>query len=220
MPDARTHFVFDAYGTLFDVHTPARALAPLIGEGWERLSAIWRYKQLEYTWIHAGLGRHMPFREATRQGLVYALKFCGHDEALAPTILEGYARLETFPDVVPALQALKARGARLAILSNGDPDMLDDLVNNASLGDVFDAVISVEAAGTFKPAPQVYALCTDYFSVAPSAITFMSSNRWDIAGATAFGFETIWINRFGSPDEYPDLPPRRVLATLDPLLAL
>ncbi len=218
MTETRKHFVFDAYGTLFDVHTPARALAPLIGEGWPRLSAVWRYKQLEYTWIHAGLGRHMSFREATRQGLVYALTYCGHDEALAPKILESYARLETFPDVAPTLRALKARGARLAILSNGDPDMLAELVTNASLGDVFDAVISVEAAGTFKPAPAVYALCTERFAVAPEAITFLSSNRWDIAGAAAFGFETIWVNRFGSPDEYPALAPRRVVASLEPLL--
>ena len=219
MTETRKHFVFDAYGTLFDVHSPARALAPLIGEGWPRLSAVWRYKQLEYTWINAALGRHMPFREATRQGLVYALKFCGHDEALAPKILEGYARLETFPDVAPTLHALKARGARLAILSNGDPDMLDELVENASLRAVFDAVISVAAAGTFKPAPQVYALCTERFAVAPAAITFMSSNRWDIAGATAFGFESIWVNRFASPDEYPELAPRRVFTTLEMLLA-
>ena len=218
MPEARKYFAFDAFGTLFDVHSAARAAAPLIGEHWPRVSEIWRAKQLEYTWIHAGLGRHIPFREATRQGLLYALAVCGCDERQAPRILDEYTRLATYPEVAEVLSGLKAHGARLAVLSNGDPDMLDALARHAGLRDIFEALISVSAAGTFKPAPAVYKLCTDQFGVGPALVTFLSSNRWDIAGAAAFGFRAVWVNRSGAPDEYPHLAADRTIADLRPLL--
>lgn len=214
-----SHFVFDAYGTLFDVHAPARALAPLIGETAARLSAIWRYKQLEYAFVHAAMDRHIPFREATRQSLDYALKFCELDAGLAPQILAAYARLDMFPEVSATLAALKAQGAKLAILSNGDPDMLDELVRHARLAEMFDAVLSVAAAGTFKPAPKVYLLATQAFGVTPRDITFLSSNRWDVAGAAAFGFTVYWVNRAASLEEYPHLPPARVIGSLAELIA-
>ncbi len=211
------HFVFDAFGTLFDVHSVAREHAGRLGPNWPRLSEIWRNKQLEYTWIYAGLGEHIPFREITRQSLHYALRIMGLDEALAPLLLESYRRLAVFPEVETVLRALKARGAKLAILSNGDMDMLDDIVEHANLGSVFDAVISARVAGTFKPVPKVYALATEVFKVKPEKITFLSSNRWDIAGAASFGFQTIWVNRAGNPDEYPHLPAGRIVSDLAPL---
>jgi 2-haloacid dehalogenase len=212
------HFVFDAFGTLFDVHSAARGCAQIIGPQWPRVSEIWRNKQLEYSWIYAGIGRHMPFREATRQGLIYALQVTGLDTAMAREVLAAYSRLAPFAEVPEVLVTLKARGDKLAILSNGDPDMLDELVANAGLANLFDAVLSVEAAGTFKPAPQVYALCQRRFGVAASELTFMSSNRWDIAGARAFGMTPIWVNRSGAPDEYPDLAPVRIVGDLSALL--
>ncbi|MEQ1717418.1 MAG: haloacid dehalogenase type II [Hyphomicrobium sp.] len=218
MPPAGEHFVFDAFGTLFDVHAAARASAPLIGESWPRVSEVWRAKQLEYSWIHAGLGTHVPFRDLTRQGLHYALSICGVDAGVESAILESYGRLAVFPEVPDVLRGLKAQGAHLAILSNGDPDVLDGLVAHADLGGVFDRVLSVQAAGTFKPSPRVYALVTEAFPVAPGAITFLSSNRWDIAGASAFGFTPIWVNRADAPDEYPDLAPQRVVRDLRALL--
>lgn len=211
-------FVFDAFGTLFDVHSAARKHAPNIGEAWPRLSEIWRTKQLEYSWIHAGLGTHMRFEEATRQALLYALKTCGLRSELAAGILPTYRALEVFSEVPHILSTLKSRGARLAILSNGDPDVLADLVENAKLDGMFDAVISVTTAGTFKPNLRVYALACDAFDVEPSEITFCSSNRWDIAGASAFGFSPVWINRTGAPDEYLDMPAERIVSDLRGLI--
>ena len=216
--EAAEHFVFDAYGTLFDVHSVAREHAGLLGPNWPRLSEIWRNKQLEYTWIFAGLGQHVPFREITRLSLLYALRVTGLDEAIAPRLLESYQRLAVFREVETVLRALKARGAKLAILSNGDTDMLDDLIENANLTGVFDALISVRVAGTFKPVPKVYALATEVFEVKPEEITFLSSNRWDIAGAASFGFQTVWVNRAGNPDEYPDLPAGKTVSDLSPLI--
>jgi 2-haloacid dehalogenase len=211
------HFVFDAFGTLFDVHSVAREHAALLGPNWPRLSEIWRNKQLEYTWIYAGLNEHYPFRDITRLSLHYALRMTGLDEAIAPRLLESYQRLAAFPEVESVLRALKARGAKLAILSNGDTDMLDDLVEGANLDGVFDALISTRVAGTFKPVPKVYALATEVFNVKPDAITFVSSNRWDIAGAASFGFQTIWVNRAGNPDEYPQFPASKTMADLTAL---
>lgn len=214
------YFVFDAFGTLFDVHSAARGCSAIIGPQWPWVSEIWRNKQLEYSWIYAGIHRHMPFREATRQGLVYALRVCGLEPSLAPDVLAAYDRLSPFDDVKSTLEALKARGCKRAILSNGDPDMLDQLVGNAGIADLFDAKLSVAAAGTFKPAPQVYALCQQHYGVLPGEIVFLSSNRWDIAGARAYGFVPIWVNRAGAPDEYPELAPARTLSNLTELLSV
>jgi 2-haloacid dehalogenase len=198
-------FVFDAFGTLFDVHSAARENAALLGDKADRVSQIWRAKQLEYTWIHAGIGDvGLPFREITRRSLHYALEVCGVPESVAPQLLGSYQSLAPFVEVPAALRRLKASGAKLAILSNADTDMLDDLVSNARLDGVFDYLISVRVAGTFKPSPRVYALATEVFNCEPGAITFVSSNRWDAAGAKAFGMKTIWVNRSSAPDEYPD----------------
>jgi 2-haloacid dehalogenase len=196
---------FDAYGTLFDVNGAARECAADIGEAWPKLAETWRAKQLEYTWIHASAGLSVSFREVTARSLEYALAACGIETSSAPKLLQAYRRLPAFPDVGGALSRLKSRGAKLAILSNADADMLDELVRTAGLTALFDRLISTAAASTFKPSPRVYALVTDAFTISPNAITFVSSNRWDVAGAKAFGFRTVWVNRRRAPDEYPDL---------------
>ena len=212
-------FVFDAFGTLFDVHSAARENAARLGDAAVRVSEIWRAKQLEYTWIAAGISTGAgeaapPFRELTRLSLHYALNVCGLAADVAPGLLESYQRLAPFAEVPATLRRLKASGAKLAILSNADPDMLDDLVISARLEGVFDHLISARVAGTFKPAARVYALSLVVFHCEPGAITFVSSNRWDAAGAKAFGFNTIWVNRTEAPDEYADLPADRVVADL------
>ncbi len=208
-------FVFDAFGTLFDVHSAARENAAALGDQAVRVSEIWRAKQLEYTWISAGIGGVAPpFREITRLSLHYALAVCGLPADVAPGLLESYQRLAPFAEVPTTLRRLKASGAKLAILSNADPDMLDDLVVNARLEGVFDYLISARVAGTFKPAPRVYAQATEVFRCEPRAITFVSSNRWDVAGAKAFGFKTLWVNRSGLPDEYGDLPADKSVSDL------
>lgn len=213
-------YVFDAYGTLFDVHSAVAKLSGEIGPQAGQLSQLWRTKQLEYTWIHCGTGRYRSFRQLTSESLDFAIAATG---GIAPDLrtrlLKAYATLDAYPEVPAVLAALKARGAKLAILSNGDVDMLDDAIAGARLEGVFDALISVSIVKTYKPAMRVYALATEQFGCAPGDITFLSSNRWDIAGAKAFGFNTVWINRSGAPDEYHDLDPGRVLTSLSPLAA-
>lgn len=218
MARASAYFVFDAFGTLFDVHSAVREHAGALGAVSGRLSEIWRAKQLEYTWINSGLNRHVPFRDLTRQALLYALAVCELDAAIAPRLLRAYQSLQPYREVPNVLRRLKEQGAKLAILSNGDTDMLDEIAANAGLNGVFDALISVEVAGTFKPAPRVYALATEAFGVSAGDISFLSSNRWDIAGAKAFGFKCIWVNRSGAPDEYPELGADQIVSNLSALL--
>ncbi len=199
-------YAFDAYGTLFDVHAAASAHRAEIGDKWERLSLTWRQKHLEYTWIHAMTGRMVPFWTLTQRSLDFAIASVGGVPAgVREKLLGAYRSMAAFPEVGDVLARLKANDARLAILSNGDPDMLTDAVAAAGLGGVFDAVLSVREAGVFKPDMSVYRLVTDKFGCAPGAVSFQSSNRWDIAGARVFGFKTVWINRAGAPDEYPDM---------------
>ena len=213
-------FVFDAYGTLFDVHAGASRHRDAIGVSWERLSQIWRQKHLEYTWIHAQTGRPETFWALTQQSLDYAIAAAGGiPPGIRDKLLAAYRSMATFEEVPAVLAGLKAHGAKLAILSNGDPDMLRDAVTTAGLDGVFDAVLSVQPAGIFKPAMRVYALVTDHFSCRPADVSFQSSNRWDIAGAHVFGFRTVWINRGGLPDEYPGMPADLVTRDLKPLLS-
>lgn len=214
-------FVFDAYGTLFDVHSAAGRLKDAIGPHAARLSEIWRAKHLEYTWVLSLAGRQATFRALAEQSLDTAIAMAG---GIAPgmreRLLDGYLTLDAYPEVARVLGALRERGSRLAILSNGDPDMLAAAVASAGLHGLLDAVLSASAAQIFKPSARVYALATSRLGLQPGQIVFVSSNRWDVAGARACGFETVWINRMSGPDEYPDLSPGAVAANLDALLEL
>lgn len=219
MADPSPIFVFDAYGTLFDVHSATRVYADAFGPNAQRFSDIWRAKQLEYTWIYAGMGcgidRPAPsFADLTRVSLEYALDATGCDARLAPDLIAASKTFAPFAEVPDNLRALRAIGARLAILSNADPDTLLSLVTNAGLDALFQHLISVRPTGTYKPAPPVYRLATDAFGCAPAAIRFVSSNRWDCAGAKAFGFSTVWINRTSAPQEYDAFVPDIVLQML------
>jgi 2-haloacid dehalogenase len=214
-----SHYVFDAYGTLFDVHAAASKYRDEIGASWEKLSQTWRTKHLEYTWIHAQTERPTSFWSLTERSLDYAIAVSGGALAgVREKLLSAYRGMNAFPEVADVLAGLKRKGAKLAILSNGDADMLADAVSAARLEGIFDDVLSVQAAGIFKPSMKVYQLVTDRFGCAPGAVSFQSSNRWDIAGAKVFGFHCVWINRAGSPDEYPDMPADRVTSDLRPLL--
>ena len=211
--------VFDAYGTLFDVHAAVARHAGAVSPDADRLSETWRAKQLEYSWVLGLMGRHAPFWDLTEQALDYALACCpGVDRALRAPLLDAYRDLDAYPEVPGTLRALRAAGWRTAILSNGDTGMLERAVASAGLADDLDAVLSVEAARTFKTDPAAYRLATARFGVAPKAVLFASSNRWDVAGATAFGFPSVWVNRKGLPDEYQDFPPERIVSRLDALL--
>jgi 2-haloacid dehalogenase len=213
-------FAFDAYGTLFDVHAAVRRHAAAVGPDAAALSDVWRIKQLEYTWVRSLMGVHRDFWQLTADALDYALaRFPAVDRKLKAPLLEAYRALDAFPEVPGVLAGLKRGGSRLAILSNGSEAMLAAAVERAKIGDLLDAVLSVDTVGIFKTDPKVYRLVLDRFGVAPAEVSFQSSNRWDIAGAAAFGFRPVWINRTGQPDEYGDLPPAAVLSSLSGLAA-
>ena len=213
--------VFDAYGTLFDVHSAVEGLRPQIGPQADRLSELWRAKTLEYTWIHALAGKPVSFRKCLKNGLDFAISATGgHPDDLRDALLSAYDTLAAYPEVTEALTALRKKRSRLAILSNGDADMLDKAARSAGLEALFDAVLSASDVGIFKPSSRVYRLAMTKFGATREEITFVSSNRWDVAGATAFGFRAIWINRSHAPDEYPDMPAAAVVPDLHGLLAL
>lgn len=215
------YFVFDAYGTLFDVHSAASRYREAIGADWDRLSQVWRAKHLEYSWIHAQTGRHIPFWTLAERSLDYAIAATGGvPDGVRDKLLSAYRSLMAYPEVADVLRNLRRAGAKLAILTNGDRDMIDDAIVSAGLGGMLDEIITVHEAGIYKPHPAVYQLACDRFGAPPEAISFQSSNRWDIAGAKAFGFHCVWINRQGAPDEYPDMPADRVYSDLEPLLLM
>ena len=214
-------FVFDAYGTLFDVHAAIARHRAAAGPDADRASEVWRAKQLEYTWTLTLAGQYEDFWTLTERALDFALaRFPSVDRALKPELMDAYRTLDAFADASAILRALKARGRRTAILSNGSPDMLAAAVDAAALGADLDAVLSVDAVRMYKPRPEVYRLVTTHFGVAPADVLFVSSNRWDVMGATAFGFSVAWVNRSKMPDEYTELAPAHVLRDLGELQTL
>jgi 2-haloalkanoic acid dehalogenase, type II len=211
-------YVFDAYGTLFDVHAATRRHAERVGPDYQRLSEMWRAKQLEYSWVRALAGAYVDFWQLTEQALDYSLeRMPSVDRSLRADLLSAYWTLDCYPEVPAVLRSLQAQGARVAVLSNGSPQMLAAAVKNAALDTVIDDVFSVDALKTYKTAPAVYDLVATTYRLYPEAVSFQSSNRWDIAGATKFGFRTVWINRTGMPDEYHDLAPDLILPSLESL---
>ena len=208
-------YVFDAYGTLFDVHSAVRRHSDRIGPDGQLLSEIWRAKQLEYSWVRTLMGSYRDFWQLTEEALDFAFaKVPSADPAFRQDLLDAYRAIDCYPEVPAVLKALKADGARLAILSNGSPAMLDAALRFTGLDEFFDAIFSVDAIGRFKTDPAVYDLVTTAWRLYPANVSFQSSNRWDIAGATRFGFRTVWINRSSQPDEYRDLAPALILPSL------
>ncbi len=208
-------FVFDAYGTLFDVHAAIAKYHAQAGPEAGRMSEIWRTKQLEYSWTLTLAGHYTDFWTLTERALDYALaRVPSVDNALKPKLLEAYFKLEAFPDAKAALRALKAKGHRTGILSNGSPNMLTGAVDAAGIGANLDAVLSVDTLKMFKPRPEVYGLVTEYFRCPPGDVSFVSSNRWDVMAGVSVGFRGLWVNRSRMPDEYTDFPPQEVLSDL------
>jgi 2-haloacid dehalogenase len=204
--------VFDAYGTLFDFASAARNCRDLIGDQTDKLTALWRDKQLQYTWLRAVQGRHADFWQVTGDALDYSLETLALDNpALRERLMLLYLTLEPFPDVPAVLKQLKDAGMRTAILSNGSPEMLAPLVTAAKLNPVLDAVLSVDEAGVYKPHAKVYQLAVDRLGVPASAIAFQSSNAWDAYAAKAFGMQVVWCNRYGQrPERLPGTPDREI----------
>ena len=212
---------FDAYGTLFDVHASARAERAALGDRWERLATAWRERQLQYTWVRALAGRHADFRRVTADALDWALEALGiRDAALRDRLLALYDRLDAFAEVPATLAALHRAGVRLAILSNGSPDMLAAAVDAAGIGGLLEAVLSVEAVGVYKPHPAVYRLAVDRLGVPPERLGFVSANGWDAFGAKAAGLRVAWCNRSGQPTDRLPAAPDAVIRDLSELPAL
>jgi 2-haloacid dehalogenase len=187
--------VFDAYGTLFDIQSVASVTEQAFPGYGEIITQVWRIKQLEYTWLRSLMRRYEDFSVVTRDSLAYTLRVLGlkGDARAFERIMDKYLHLDLYPDALAALAALQGR--KLAILSNGSPDMLDALVRNSGLDRVLDATISVDSSKTFKPGPDAYALIESRLGVAPSDVLFVSSNPWDACGAKAFGLNVAWIER-------------------------
>jgi 2-haloacid dehalogenase len=214
--------VFDAYGTLFDVHSAVGKHRERLGEVADQVSSIWRVKQLEYTWLRSLMGRHADFWQVTQDALDYAFDmYRVKDPGLRKDLIEAYLHLDCYPEVPDALRDLKARGFDLAILSNGTPAMLEAAVKNANLETLIAKIFSVEKVRIFKPDPRVYGMAADELDLKPEQIVFQSSNAWDAAGASAFGLRVAWVNRFGqSPERLPGAPDveLRTLSELPELL--
>jgi 2-haloacid dehalogenase len=207
--------VFDAYGTLYDVHAVVRRCEEFWPGKGTALSQLWRAKQLEYTWQRSLMRRYLPFSQVTRDALAYACASLALalDARQAEALMQEYLQLAVYPDVPAALAGFKAKKA---ILSNGSPDMLGPLVRQSGLQ--FDAVLSVDEVKVFKPAPEVYQLAVDRLGVVKESIGFVSSNCWDALGAKSFGFRVYWINRLKAPVDRLGFQPDKIVAGLNEVL--
>lgn len=210
--------VFDAYGTLFDVAAAAaRCRDDLHGKA-DQLADVWRLKQLQYTWLRSLMRRYVDFTQVTGDALDYALAAVGIDDPpLRERLMALYMELDAYPEVPEMLRRLRAGGLKTGILTNGSPKMIDAAVASAGLGDLLDAVLTVDPLGIYKPDPSVYRLALDRFGVPVERIAFMSSNAWDAAAAADFGMTVVWVNRFGQPPERLPGTPVAELTSLEAL---
>ncbi|MEM7641244.1 MAG: haloacid dehalogenase type II [Pseudomonadota bacterium] len=220
-------YIFDAYGTLFDVTAAARQAAAedgfeALAETWPRLAADWRDKQLQYTWLRAVTGAHADFWQVTGDGLDWALEAAGlaGDDTLRERLMQLYWELSCFPEVPTVLTDLKSAGKATGILSNGSPEMLQGAVSSAGIERLLDHVLSVESVGIFKPSSKVYDLVGRAFACEAGTVLFVSSNGWDAAAAKGYGFQTAWVNRTGLPMDRLPWRPDHVLDDLTGLAAL
>jgi 2-haloacid dehalogenase len=208
--------VFDAYGTLFDVHSAVGKHRHRLGDIADQVSNLWRTKQLEYTWLRSLMGYHADFWQVTQDALDFAFDMHGiNNPELHRNLMEAYLKLDCYPEVPETLSILKSRGFRLAILSNGTPAMLDAAVKNSGIDNLIEMNFSVEDVKIFKPDFRVYQIAVDRLKVRSEEIIFQSSNAWDASGASAFGFKVAWVNRFGQSKErlpgQPDVEIRNLI---------
>ena len=215
---------FDAYGTLLDVHSAVNACRDDIGADADKLSELWRQKQLQYTWLRSLMRQHADFWQVTGDALDYAMGATGMTNlGLRTRLMELYMTLEAYPDVVETLEQLKAAKMKTAILSNGSMTMLVAAAKSAGIFSLIDMILSVDQVGVFKPDPATYQMAVDELKLPASRISFQSANGWDAACGAAFGFNVAWINRFGQPAEnLPDAPQAELknLAALPDLLGI
>ena len=210
--------VFDAYGTLFDVNSAAEKCKDKIGTKWEAFANFWRTTQLEYTWLRSLMKRHKNFWDVTEDSLDKSMKVFNIDKNMKNELLSLYKTLSPYPEVKGVLENLKKKNFKLAILSNGTPDLLKELVENNKLNNLFDDLFSIEEVKIYKPDPSVYELPIKKYRIKSNEITFLSANTWDVSGGGNFGYNSIWVNRHNSVFDILDFQPKNEINNLTQLL--
>ena len=212
--------VFDAYGTLFDVNSAAEKCKDKIGDQWEIFANYWRTTQLEYTWLRSLMNRHKNFWQITEDSLDKSMKLFNIDNSMREELLNLYKVLSTFPEVKDTLKKLKLKNYKLAILSNGTPDLLNELVTSNNLENIFNDIFSIEEVKIFKPASKVYDLPVNKYQLQKNEILFLSANTWDVSGAGNYGYNSIWINRNKIIFDYLDYEPNHKVENLSQMIEL
>ncbi len=212
--------IFDAYGTLFDVNSAAEKCKERLGDKWEGFASYWRTTQLEYTWLRSLMRRHKDFWQITEDSLDKSMNFYNIDNSMRSELLNLYKVLSPFTEVKDALQKLKQSNYKLAILSNGTPDLLNELVVSNGLKDIFDDIFSVEEVGIFKPDSKVYDLPINKYNIEKNEVLFLSANTWDVSGAGNYGYNTVWVNRNNNIFDKLDFEPIKQISNLSELLDL
>jgi 2-haloacid dehalogenase len=212
--------IFDAYGTLFDVNSAAEKCKEKLGDKWEGFANYWRTTQLEYTWLRSLMRRHKDFWQITEDSLDKSMNFYNIDNSMRSELLNLYKVLSPFTEVRGTLKKLKQSNYKLAILSNGTPDLLNELVVSNQLKDIFDDIFSVEEAGIFKPDSKVYDLPINKYNIEKNEVLFLSANTWDVSGAGNYGYNTVWVNRNNNIFDKLDFEPNQQISNLSELLDL
>ena len=212
--------IFDAYGTLFDVNSAAEKCKEKLGDKWEGFANYWRTTQLEYTWLRSLMRRHKDFWQITEDSLDKSMNFYNIDNSMRSELLNLYKVLSPFTEVKDALNKLKQSNYKLAILSNGTPDLLNELVVSNGLKDIFDDIFSVEEVGIFKPDSKVYDLPINKYKIEKNEVLFLSANTWDVSGAGNYGYNTVWVNRNNNIFDKLDFEPNQQISNLSELLDL
>ena len=210
--------VFDAYGTLFDVNSAAERCKDKIGAKWETFANFWRTTQLEYTWLRSLMKRHKNFWDITEDSLDKSMKVFNINKNMKNELLSLYKILSPYPEVRGVLEDLKKKNFKLSILSNGTPDLLNELVENNKLNNLFDDLFSIEDVKIYKPDPSVYELPVEKYKIKSGEITFLSANTWDVSGGGNFGYNSIWVNRHNSVFDILDFEPKNEINNLTQLL--
>ena len=212
--------IFDAYGTLFDVNSAAKKCKNKIGEKWELFSNYWRTTQLEYTWLRSLMGKHKDFWKITEDSLNKSMKVFKIDTSMKKQLLDLYKILQTFPEVKDTLKKLRENKYKLAILSNGTPSLLNELVISNNLKDFFDDILSVEEVETYKPHSKVYNIPIKKYQIKKNQVLYLSANSWDVSGAGNYGYNVIWVNRNKIIFDELDYKPKNEIKSLNELMSL
>ena len=212
--------IFDAYGTLFDVNSAAEKCKDKIGEKWERFANFWRTTQLEYTWLRSLMNRHKDFWQVTEDSLDKSMRTFNIDPSMRNELLDLYKILSPYKEVPETLKTLKEKKFKLAILSNGTPSLLDELVKSNHLDNLFDDIFSIEQVGVYKPSSRVYDMPIKKYNINKSEVAFLSANTWDVSGGGNYGYQSIWVNRNNTIFDNLDFEPKYQITDLNKLIQL